>query len=75
MNKIYIYDHLQKKSEDSLNNVQYTLTDEVILSYLNSIVTNANKLTSIVYTKVSEPKKMGEIHITFKLLKEYPLDT
>ncbi len=73
MNKIYTYNHLPKKGENNpLENVQYTLTDDVILDYLNRIVKDANRLTAIEYKEISESDKLGEIEITFKIVKEYP---
>jgi len=74
MLKIYTYDHLPKKDEHDLDNVQYTLTDEVILEYLNKIVKNANRLTDIEYKENSITEQLGEIEITFKIVKEYSTD-
>ncbi len=74
MKRHYTYDNLPKKG-GGLENTQYQLTDEVILSYLNSIVKNCNRMISIDYQEISEMDAIGEIHITFKMVKGYPNDT
>lgn len=73
MDKIFTYKTLPDKGEDNpLENIQHTLTDDVILDYLNRIVKNANRLTSIEYKEISPSDKGGEIQIIFKMVKEYP---
>jgi len=74
MDKIFTYDNLPDKEDrdDSLKYIQFTLTDDVILDYLNRITKDSNKLVSITYKEVSVRDKIGEIQITFTLVKEYP---
>ena len=71
MKKHYTYEDLPKKG-GGLNNIQYQCTDEIILEYLNKIAKNSNRMISIDYEEISKSDAIGEIHITFKMVKEYP---
>ena len=69
MEKFYTYEDLPDKGK--MPGIQYVLTDEIILEYLNNIIKNSNLLESIEYKEMAKSDNEGAtVSVTFNLLKK-----
>ena len=68
MEKHYTYADLPAKGHPP--EIQHTLTDEIILEYLNKITKNSNLLVSIDYKEQTKSNEPIAVSVTFNMLKK-----